>query len=164
MTFSFIPLDETTAMNNKISLVEEGYYEAEIVTVEEKKSPAGNHYLNLKLRIWDKNGKERYVFTTLVSHPSFIYKIRHLCYLVGLQNEYESGQFDPRLLEGRPINGVAHVVIKKGEAKKYPEVGFYKDKNEVEDFLPKDKARTDRETGVPIAAVVGDEMDDEIPF
>ena len=158
--FSFTPLSEKEAMESRHSLIEKGYYEAEIVKATHAVSKAGNDVMNLQIKIWDKNGAERIVFTSLVNHPSMIYKTLHLCEALGISDKYEKGTLSENDLSGKTINGYAHVIIKKGTEK--PDGGMYPDKNDIEDFV-KDDGRKKSDASKKGGEVV-DEFDDEIPF
>ncbi len=66
---------------------------------------------------------------------SMIYKIKHFCDTVGLDNEYKAGNFDVMQCEGR--KGKAHIIIQAG--KPNPKGGMYQDKNAVKDYVMTDK-------------------------
>lgn len=110
------------------NLMSEGVYPFEIIEAEDKKSKSGNDMIQLKLKVWDKNGHERVIYDYLLEALHF--KLRHFAESTGLLQKYEGGEFTSSDCLGK--SGNAHIIIQKG--RENAEGGFYPDKNSVKDY------------------------------
>ena len=128
-------------------IFEKGDYKFNVLSAEEKKSKTGNEMIHLKLNVEHNeiSGKNTIVDCYLLSgHPSFEHLIRHFCYSVGLENEYESGNILPEFCVDK--FGIVRLSIEEDKTGKYP------DKNRVIDFLVEkntSKINTDLNDDVP---------------
>lgn len=154
MSFSFPPMTEEEI--KALNMVEEGIYDFEVVKSTQKTSKSGNQMIEMQLMIWDKEGKEHVVFDYLVSIKSMMYKIKHFCDTVGLEKEYQRGNFDVTQCEGR--RGKAHIVIQSGQPN--PAGGMYADKNAVKDYVMTDKGAVKHDS----AKNEDYQFSDDIPF
>lgn len=109
------------------NLIPEGYYNFEMVQVEEKLSQAGNPMISLKMKIIDANNRERFVFDRLME--AFSEKLRAFCYATGLAEKYEQGELsadDCKFKSGR-----LHLVV---SPERNGNGTVYKARNEVKDY------------------------------
>lgn len=136
------------------SLLQEGVGQFEVLKALKKISQAGNSYIALTLKCWDKDGNQGLIFENIMNgeHPFILRKIRHFCYAVGLENEYESGKLNADMCLGR--SGIILIGIQKDKNGKNP------DKNCALDFLkPLEKSKL---TSTPLKEL-NDNLDD-LPF
>ena len=146
--FSFTPMSDEEL--NASNLLDPGVYDFEVGRSEPKTSKAGNLCSNLRLKVWDKKGKNHSVFDCLVfsSHQFSQRKLRHFCDSIGLTKEYKAGEL-PHELSG--YSGKVQIDIEDEVTGDGGRV--YPKKNVVVDYVMTDKG-----------AVKHDLLDDEIPF
>lgn len=149
MSYSFKPMTEEEFSTYK--LLEEGDYEFEVVKSTRKTSKSGNAMAELNIGVWDKEGKQYFIYDYLVfsNVPLNIKKIKHFCDAVGLQDQYKQGII-PDALEGN--SGKVSIGTKDKESN--GNGGFYPAKNFVIDYISSNskKEKTDNF------------IDDELPF
>jgi hypothetical protein len=124
----FIPRDCTEKQIQESALIPNGDYDFEIVKATEKKSKAGNIMMELKLKVWDSNGKERFMFDFLLTDTDMMmFKFKHFCESVGLQSQFELGE----VTEGDCLNksGRVRIFIQQDKS------GQYGPRNSVKDYL-----------------------------
>lgn len=131
------------------NLLPAGVYDAEIGTAEDKVSAAGNEMIKLDVTVFDKGGKQYFIYDYLLDAMAF--KVRHAADACGLLDKYESGQ----LLADDFIGKSCQVKIKVDISKdvKYP------DKNAIVDYIVAEKPvkkMTKKETE--------DSISDSVPF
>jgi hypothetical protein len=161
MSFSFPSMSEEEIQ--ALNMVEDGIYDFQVVKATQKVSKSGNQMIELQLVIWDKDGKEHIVFDYLVSIVSMVYKIKHFCDTVGLDDEYKAGNFDVMQCEGK--RGKAHIIVQAGQPN--PNGGMYADKNAVRDYVLDDKGSVKVDLSGKKSPEPKDEnslVDDDIPF
>lgn len=124
----FDPLTEQEI--NEISLVPDGAYQYQVTSAEDKISKASNAYLSLKLKIWDKDGKEHNILTNL----ALIKLLKHFCDVNKLQDQYKAGELTPHHCLGM-CGG--KVIISTELEKPKPDGGVYPAKNVVRDYIAK---------------------------
>lgn len=151
MSFTFQPMTEEQI--KLFSLMDAGTYDFEVLKATETSSKAGNQMIKLDIKVWDRNGKEHYIFDYLVSTPNMMYKIKHFCEAIGMQREYLDGKFEPQQCEKRV--GKAEIYVKKGDPKQ--EGGSYPDKNAIKDYIPKSINQINNEPKKEF-------VDDDLPF
>jgi len=166
MDFTYEAMTEEAAQNARFKLMEEGSYKGVIEHVESKASSKGNPMLVVTLRVWDASGLPSELTDYIVSMPSMIWKLRHLCESAGLMKEFESQSFKPDMLVGKDVM----VMVKTQQGKEIPydklngkEPGSkYPTKNIVDDYIG---LRKNTESGMkPLPEVKDDFHDDELPF
>lgn len=132
MSFSFNPLsdEQIIALSNQ-NLLPDGDYDFEVVNAVSSYSDAGNAMIKVTLSV--KCGKEARIITDyLVASEKMMFKLKHFCESIGLENEYKSGNF---LVSGCITRvGRAKIVLEKGKPRKDGD-GFYQDKNAVKDYI-----------------------------
>lgn len=126
-TFTFTPKTEEEIQ--KAQLLEDGDYTFELIQAKFKTSQAGNPMIELVLKVFDNDGSQRIIYDYLLSnHKNMEYKIRHFCYSVGLEKEYESGELS-ELNFMKALSGKARIKTRKDKD------GTYPPKNVVQDYL-----------------------------
>lgn len=143
-------LFESAAM----SLITPGIYSFEVIEATNKLSKAGNEMIQLKLKVWDDNGRERIIFDYLLE--SMAYKLKHFCETTGLLGKYEMGVIDETDCLGK--SGLVDIIIQKGSKK--TDGSLYPDRNSVKDYLIKEGFTKPKLT----LAANNDIVDDDIPF
>lgn len=132
-----------------------GLYDFEVLTAIDKVSGAGNDMVELELRVYNTEGKERTVKDWLVSSEGMAYKLRHFASATGMLPQYERGELKSSEMPGK--TGRCQLGIEAG--KQVPGTNDkYPDKNKVQDYAP-----TVAGGKTPLIASVAD-MDDEVPF
>lgn len=134
-----------------MGLIDEGTYPFEVLEAKESKSKSGNDMIEMKLKIWDHQGRERICFDYLLE--AMAYKLRHFCEAANILDKYEAGQLTALDCVGK--QGYLELTIQAGKQK--PDGGYYPDKNSVKDYL---KEKPSAESGAP----VDDFEQDSIPF
>lgn len=138
MSYDFTPMTEDDL--NKLSLVEDGIYDFEVIDCKRRNSKAGNPMAELLIKFWDKDGRSHSIFDYLVftSINLNIRKIKHFCDSVGLQEEYKKGQIPEDLIG---YSGKANIISKQGQEIPYDKLNGklpgsrYPHKNVVEDYI-----------------------------
>jgi len=123
-------LEFTPKTEKEVScLLEEGQGSFEVIKSVKRVSEAGNSYIALTLKCWDKNGMQGLIFDNIMNgdHPFVQRKIRHFCYTVGLQKEYQEGKLNAFMCE----NKTGNLLIGIQKDKK----GDKPDKNCVSDYI-----------------------------
>lgn len=133
MSFSFPPLsDEQINEIQNRGLLADGIYPFTVKGVEQQSSKAGNPMLKVRIGVLAEGGDERNIFDYLVAAPEMVFKIKHFCETIGLEDKYLKGNFQPNDCINR--SGKVKIGIQKGAAK--PDgSGFYPDKNSVKDYI-----------------------------
>lgn len=153
MSFAFDPKTdaEIEALQNK-GLLTEGSYPFQVKAIDQLISKSGNSMLKITLSVLEKDGSSRTIFDYLVALDSMMFKIKHFCEAIGLEESYKKGNFDPQDCIDR--SGMALVSVQKGNPK--PDgSGNFPDKNIIKDYVKSDK---------PAAAKVDNTLNDQIPF
>lgn len=124
MSLSFKPVSEAEAMG----LLPEGVYDFQVKSAEDCVSKKGNPMIKLGLTIWDKEGRERQVTDYLMA--AMMFKLKHFCDAVGLEEKYKAGSF-----------AALDCLNKSGKCKlKIEESDGYQPKNSVKDYLKSQEA------------------------
>lgn len=155
MSFSFIPKndEEINAIQN-IALLEQGIYSFVVKQIEQQISKANNSMLEIRIGVIDKDGGERNITDYLLATPQMIYKLKHFCEAIGMEDKYSEGSFEPTDFINR--SGKVKIGIEKGAPKKDGS-GFYRDKNNVIDYIKAEVKSKNVEK-------IEDDFDDDIKF
>ncbi len=155
----------TEADIQSMNVMPEGTYSfqvLEVITTDKMGNPLcdknGIDMAKLKLLVWDKDNKERTLYTYISGDGNFAYKLRHFAKTIGMLPEYEDGTFNINRTTGK--SGLADIVIKKGTMKQDGSGEMWADRNDVKDFVLPVPATTN---AVPNAGEPA-ELDDDIPF
>lgn len=136
---------------SSFKLLPPGTYSFQVVEAIEKKSKAGNDMIELKLLVWDIEGKEHIVFDYLLE--SVAYKLRHFAEVTGLIDKYQLGAIEATDCLSK--SGKVEIEVKEGNFK--PDGGKYSDKNSVKDYV--------RANGAVMPSKKDDSfIDDDLPF
>jgi|ERR1044071_770516 hypothetical protein len=129
-----------------MGLIDAGVYPFQVMEAVDKKSKSGNDMIEIKIKIWDSEGRERQCFDYLLESMAF--KLRHFCETTGLIDKYNLGQIQSSDCIGK--SGNVELIIQQGKQK--PEGGYYPDKNSVKDYIKSGKKE------------VENSFSDDIPF
>lgn len=137
---------------NMANLADPGMYHFEVVSAKDTQSKKGNDMIELQLKYWDMNGKERFVYDYLLEAMSF--KLLHFAETVGIEDLYESGELSAKDCLGK--TGNVEIIIQPGSVNTHG--GYYPDKNSVKDYLKIDSS-------LAASSLNSDEfLNDQIPF
>ncbi len=155
MSFSFNPLsdEQINALQNR-DLLADGIYPFTVKSIEQQESKSGNPMLKVRIGVMPKEGEERNIFDYLVSTEQMMFKIKHFCETIGLEDKYTKGNFAP--IDCLNRSGKVKIGVQKGGPK--PDgSGFFPDKNSVKDYV---------KLGEEVAkeAKVEEEFNDDIKF
>lgn len=136
-----------------MDLLPEGIYQCEVVQATDKISKSGNEMIELKIRVWDLNGKERLIFDYLL--PQMARKLKHFAVATSMQDKYDLGTIMADDCSGKFIS--VEITIQPGNPK--PDgSGHYAAKNSVKDYMASsnkpEKSTEESSSG----------FDDDIPF
>lgn len=123
---SFTPKTE----EELVDTLEIGEANFEVYEAAHKDSKSsGLPMIELKMKVWDKNGTQGIVYDYLMLNDSkfFLRKIRHFCFSAGLEEFYNAGRLHAHDCVGK--QGKCTIGIQKDKTGKYP------DKNVVNDYL-----------------------------
>jgi hypothetical protein len=113
-------------------LIPDGDYDFEVISATQKNSKANNPMIELKLKIWDSEGKERTVFDYLMSSTdSMLYKLRHFCVATKMEQIFDSGKLTDQDCIGK--SGKVRIFVQQDKS------GKYQPKNAVKDYLTPEK-------------------------
>ncbi len=133
MSYNFQPFSDEEL--NAPDLIPIGIYDFEVVKSTRKVSKSGNPMAELNISVWDKEGRNHFIFDYLVfsSVKMNIKKVSHFSKAVGLGEEYKKGEL-PEDLER--FSGKVEIGIQDEQPKSSG--GFYPKKNIVVDYIVSD--------------------------
>lgn len=123
----FVP--KTQEELDRINLLEEGIYPFEVAFATDKVSKTGKEMIELKLRVWDKEGKEHTIYDYLIE--ALGYKLRHFSQAIGILNKYQEGM----ITHLDCLNKSGNVEIGIKEPQENHRGGLYPAKNIVKDYI-----------------------------
>lgn len=160
--FNYQPMTESEAMQERFQLLKEGEYDAVIESSEDRISAnSGNPMMDMKLTVYDANGKEHSVRDFLVFTKSMMWKVVHFANAAGLMTEYEEGKLCSEVAVGANIR--VKIIVEPGslipedKLNGKPYGSRYPDKNKVDEYIGKQDA-----TKLNNGAEEG--LDDDVPF
>jgi hypothetical protein len=127
---NFTPRSEEECKNSR--LLSEGTYDFVIEEAEEGLSKSGNDMITINVAIWDGDRVVTKIYDYLLE--AMMFKVKHCCEAIGLQDQYQAGTLTADMLVGK--GGKCLVGIQKGN-EKYP-----KDKNVIKDYVPRGMAES----------------------
>ena len=143
MGFSYTPITEQEAIEERFNLLKEGEYDAVIAASQDKQSASsGNSMMDITLQVFDENGKARDVRDFLVFTKTMMWKVIHFADSAGLLKHYEEGKLCSEVAVGNRVR--VKITIEEGgeipqdKLKGKPVGSKYPDKNKVEDYVKKD--------------------------
>jgi hypothetical protein len=152
-----------------MGVMDEGVYPfqvLEVIVTDKYNAPLrdknGIDMAKLKLLVWDKDSRERTLYTFISGDGNFAYKLRHFAKTLGMLADYENGSFDIERTQGK--EGFANLVIKKGTLKNDGSGEMWADRNDVKDFVdaPVPGQAQASPSTQPVAQP--NDLDDQIPF
>lgn len=149
----FTPLDEE-ALNAQRGILKEGEADFEVMIANDKFSKSsGQPMIELKLKVWDCEGKEGIIFDYLVGNVQW--KLHQFLASVGRLDLYESGDVNTDILLG--MCGKALLKLQKDKTGKYPD-----QMRVTEYFIPSAPTENKKESTQSPASILANE--DDIPF
>lgn len=164
----------TEAEIQSMNVMDEGIYTFQVLevhTTDKSNNPLcdknGIEMAKLKLLVWDKNDKERTLYTYISGDGNFAYKLRHFAKTIGMIEDYEQGTFNINRAVGK--SGQADIVIKKGTMKNDGSGEMWADRNDVKDFVTTSNNPVVNPIKVQaeelgVITTHGTELDDDVPF
>lgn len=139
------------------NLLPDGTYDFEVVKAEESTSKKGNPMMKVALKVFAPNGGTPFVYDYLLE--AFLGKLLNFCSATGLMANYNSGNLEAHMLEGR---GGKVEIITEAQA-------GYRPRNVVKDYVRGDDASVSsppsgRQYKASVPASSSDMSDDDIPF
>ena len=125
-----------------------GHYEAFVQSCEEKTSKNGNEMFEVRWKVYADEGRELIISDYIVS-PKMIWKLKKLCRLWGLMENFEAGSVSPE-----DILGNSAMV----EVKVDPPKGGYDEKNSIKGYAPLPDGTTPKRSAEPA------KTSDDVPF
>lgn len=131
--FSFVPKTdaEITELQNR-DLLPDGIYSFIVRNATLGVSKANNSMFIVQLAIVHETGSVRIIKDFLIANEEMIFKLKHFCEAIGLEEDYRNGALILEKMNGR--SGQLKLGIQKGKQKE-DKSGFYPDKNNVKDYI-----------------------------
>lgn len=123
MSVNFKPKTEKQLVEE--TLIPAAIYPFEVIEAADKTSKAGNPMIELSLRIFLPDGRERVLKSWIMEKMQF--QLFHFCAYTGLQTKYDAGTLAAADCVGR--SGYAKIVIQADKKGEYP------DRNSVADYM-----------------------------
>jgi hypothetical protein len=158
--FKYTPKSDAELSSAK--LIPDGIYNFEVMSAVHHISKTGNESIKLYLKIWDNDGKERFIYDYLSDSVSFHFKLKHFCMGTGLKGKYDANTFnenDCQCMTGK---------LKIGKYKDRNDNGT--EKNTVLDYLYTNEANENYAGTVPKFSMKPNmngshtDLNDPIPF
>lgn len=139
--FDYQVMTEQEALQARFSLLKDGAYDATINSCEFRVSNNGNPMFDIKLDVYDENGRPCVVRDFWLFTPQMMWKAIHGSESAGLLKEYEEKKLKPEILVGKNVR--VNIETQQGSLIPHdklngkPEGSRYPDKNVVSDYLRK---------------------------
>lgn len=133
MSFCFTPLSdaELNELQNR-DLLPDGNYAFIVRGAEYQTSGKGNPMLKIKLGVLATPHNEHVIFDYLMATDKMIFKLKHFCETLGLDEQYKQGN----LRSEDCINKMGKVKIGRQKGSQKPDLsGYFPDKNCVRDYV-----------------------------
>jgi len=134
----------------KSGLMENGVYDFEVISAEEKTSSKGNAMMEIKLNVFEHDGTIRNVRDWIM--PQMAKKFKHFHNACGMMDKYEAGN-----LEANDVIGKTGKCVIKSEPYTNKD-GLEVFSNKVDDYVKRDNLEAYNKASSKV------ELDDEIPF
>lgn len=128
--FKFSPKSDEDL--EKSGLLDDGIYDFEVIFFEERMSKKGNPMVEIKLKIWGKDGIEKIISDFLIDIPGMAFKIKKFLYSIGLYKDYKLGYMTAENCLSK--TGKADITAQKGKQKENSNE-FYPDRNVVKNYI-----------------------------
>ena len=153
----------------EMAIIPEGTYQFETMEVHEVdkygvllQDRNGNDMAKLKLKIWDKEGRERTVYTNLFGDGRMAFRTRHYADSIGEIESYEDETFS--LIQTIGAVGYCEVIVRKARPKDDGSGESWPESNDVRDFVKKDDQQKYRGVTAAKPAPAHDFASDDVPF
>lgn len=133
------------------NLWQPGNYSFEIVEATDKVSKSGNDMIELKVKVFNDEGK--YILVNDYLLESIAYKLKHAADACGLSDSYNSGSLSGMEFVGKC--GTLKLKIQKDKD------GQYADKNVIGDYVVNKEVAASNDTPPPASVSI---KDDSIPW
>jgi len=141
------PISEMDAA--EAGLRKRGLYDFEVLEAKERMSKSGNDMIEMKVKLYDTDGRTFNLFDYLVASEGMAYKVRHFASGTGMLAQYERGELKADDCVGK--TGRAQVGIDKAK-------NGYPARNSIADYALVSAGKG------PLIASVADDLDDDLPF
>jgi hypothetical protein len=161
--FSYEPMTEEQAQQERYSLLKEGEYEATVEKFEGKMSSTNNRMIVLSLNVYDKAGIVHQMTDYLPLTPKMAWKLINHCKSGGLFAEYENKTWRPQMSVGKMF--CVKVAVEPGskiptdKLKGKPEGSVYPDRNVIRDYVKQQEGAAN-----PANVAKSDFINDDIPW
>ncbi|HWI50098.1 MAG TPA: hypothetical protein VNU45_17955 [Rummeliibacillus sp.] len=154
-----------------LNVMEPGIYRFQVLEVitadqygNQLRDKNGVDLAKLKLLIWDRENRERHLYTYISGDGNFAYKLRHFAKTIGMIQQYEDGIFQISQTVGK--SGNADLVIKKGTYKTDGSGEMWPDRNDVKDFVVTADGHALNHSQPPPSFQVeqSQELENDVPF
>jgi hypothetical protein len=162
--FSYDPMSEEQAQQERFSLLPEGLYDASIEKFEGRMSSSGNRMVVFDLNVYDNNGHIHSLKDFIAFTPKMSWKLRHHCVSAGLEKEFMAKTWRPHMSVGKMVR--VKVVVQAGQEipadklKGKAPGAMYPDRNSVDDYI----AVSGVNSPATAPSHAADGFDDSIPF
>lgn len=164
------PKKYTETELKEMALIADGKYQFEVMEVHDTdkyNTPlvdrSGNAMSKLKLKIWDNNGRERFVYTNLFADGKMVFRTRHYADSIGAIDLYEAEKFDTAETLG--ATGWCEVITRKGNPKNDGSGELWPDSNDVKDFIKmSDQVKLGNKGLPPVHNAAEAPFNDDLPF
>jgi len=144
--FSYDPMSEDQAQQERYSLMKDGEYDASVEKFEGRMSAQGNRMVEFLLNVYDNEGKVHQLKDYIAFTPKMTWKLRHHCVSGGMEAEFDNKSWRPQMSVGKMFR----VKVKIDEGREIPQdklkgkpVGSkYPDKNVIDDYVPCQQPKT----------------------
>ena len=133
--------EEIQEIQNR-DLLPKGTYAFIVKEIKEGQSKKGDPMLTVRLSVIDNENRARNIFDYLVCTEKMMFKFKHFCEALGLEEDYKNNKLDTLKCIDR--SGLCKVDIQKGGMKEDGS-GFYPDKNSVQDYIKESIAKPSTE-------------------
>ena len=162
--FSYEPMSELQAQQERYSLLKEGIYDASVEKFEGKLSSTGNRMIVFDLNVYDHNGATHLLKDFIAFTPKMTWKLRHHCVSAGLEKEFEDKTWRPQMSIGKLVR--VKVIVQSGQEIPHDKLRgkapgeCYPDRNSIGDYVANNDIKS-----ISSAKPHNDSgFDDEIPF
>ena len=146
-------------------LIVDGQYQCELMEYHHTnkynnvlKDKNNEDMTRIKLKIWDHEGRERFIFTNLFwgENNKMSYRTRHFAESFGMSELYDSGKMYDNFRECLNTCGHCEIYTQNARDKNDGSGEMWPAKNDIRDFIVRDtKTETSKNN---------DQFNDEIPF
>lgn len=155
---------QTEQEMKELTFLPDGAYQFEVMEYHDAnrngelyQDAEGNDMCKIKIKLWDKNGKERFIFTNLFARGRMAFKTRHFVDSIGKISSWEDKTFQMKDALGEM--GWCLIITRKGGLKKDGSGEKWDDQNDVKDYIK----LADQEKFKNAAKANESFLDDDIP-